>query len=435
MLSNAEFTRREILRTTAAAGAFALAAGLPFTHAAGATARGSGRLKVGVIGCGGRGTGAAINILEAGDDAEIYALGDLFPDRLRGCLSELKSHDAAKGRLNVDDARLFTGFDACRKVLDSGVDLVILATPPGFRPHHLEAAVSAGKHVFMEKPVAVCPAGVRSVLASARAAQEKKLNIVTGTQRRHAASYVEAMKRIAGGELGRIVSASVYWNQGGLWKNDRQEAWTDTEWQLRNWLYFTWLSGDHICEQHVHNLDIAHWAMGDVPVRCSAQGGRQVRTGPEYGHVFDHFAVEYEYADGRAVNSYCRQIDGCASRVEEVIRGTEGQAVTADVSGGRAVFTGKNAWKWTGKQENPYVSEHRALLAGVTGAGPYINEGERIAHSTLMAVMGRMAAYSGKVVTWKHALESDLNLMPKADLALGKMDPGEVAVPGKTPLI
>ncbi|MFT3684655.1 MAG: Gfo/Idh/MocA family oxidoreductase [Phycisphaerales bacterium] len=432
MLHNTELTRRDLLKTTAAAGAVALAAGLPFAHAAGATSRGAGRLKVGVIGCGGRGTGAAVNILEAGDQAEIYALGDAFPDRLNGCLSELKGQEVAKDRVNVDESRMFTGFDAYQKVLASGVDLVILATPPGFRPIHLDAAIKAGKHVFMEKPVAVCPAGVRSVLASAAAAKEKKLNIVTGTQRRHEACYLEGMKRVEGGDIGKIISASVYWNQGGLWMNKREEKWSDVEWQLRNWLYFTWLSGDHICEQHVHNLDVAHWAMGDNPVRCTGLGGRQVRTSPEYGHVFDHFGIEYEYADGRTVSSYCRQIDGCASRVEEVLHGTDGQCITAS---GRAMLTGKKGWKWSGQQENPYVSEHKTLLAGVTGAGAYVNEGERIAHSTLMAIMGRMSAYTGKVVTWKQALDSQLNLLPKPDLALGKMDAGAVAVPGQTPLV
>jgi predicted dehydrogenase len=431
MLNN-EFTRRELLKTTAAAGAVALAAGLPFTSAAGATSRGAGRIKVGVIGCGGRGTGAAVNILEAGDEAEIHALGDAFPDRLNGCLSELQGQSVAKGRINVGDDRMFTGFDAYKKVLASGVDLVILATPPGFRPIHLDAAVKAGKHVFMEKPVAVCPAGIRSVLASAAEAKEKKLNIVTGTQRRHEKCYLEAFQRIDSGAIGPVVSASVFWNQGGLWMNKRQPSWTDAEWQLRNWLYFTWLSGDHICEQHVHNLDIAHWAMGTTPVRCTAVGGRQVRTSPEYGHVFDHFGVEYEYENGRSVASYCRQIDGCSSRVEEVIRGESGQSITAS---GRAEIKGKNAWKFSGDQENPYVSEHKVLLAGVTGSGAYVNEGERIAHSTLMAIMGRMSAYTGKSITWKQALESKLDLRPGADLALGSMPAGEVAVPGKTPLI
>jgi predicted dehydrogenase len=431
MTDHTELTRRDLIKASAA-GAVALAAGFPFASAAGATSRGAGRLKVGVIGCGGRGTGAAVNILEAGDEAEIYALGDAFPDRLNGCISELRGQDVAKGRVNVDDSRMFTGFDAYKKVLASGVDLVILATPPGFRPIHLAAAVEAGKHVFMEKPVAVCPAGVRSVLESAAKAKEKKLNLVTGTQRRHEACYLEAFKRIEGGAIGPVQQASVFWNQGGLWMNKREEKWTDVEWQLRNWLYFPWLSGDHITEQHVHNLDVAHWAMKDNPLRCTAVGGRQVRTSPEYGVVFDHFGVEYEYEGGRSVSSYCRQIDGCASRVEEVIRGADGHSITAS---GRAEIKGTNAWKWSGNQENPYVSEHKVLLAAVTGMGGYVNEGERIANSTMMAIMGRMSAYTGKSITWKQAMESKLDLRPPADLVLGKMSAGEVAVPGQTPLI
>lgn len=424
-------SRRDLLKGTAAAGAVMLAAGVPFASAAGATSRGAARLKVGVIGCGGRGTGAAVNILEAGDDAEIWALGDAFPDRLNGCLGELQSQEVGKGRVNVDPSRMFAGFDAYSSVIASGVDLVILATPPGFRPIHLDAAVKAGKHVFMEKPVAVCPAGIRSVLESAALAKERKLNIVTGTQRRHEKCYLEAFKRIQAGEIGDVVSASVFWNQGGLWMNKRQPAWSDVEWQLRNWLYFPWLSGDHICEQHVHNLDVAHWAMGTVPLRCTALGGRQVRTSPEYGTVFDHFGVEYEYEGGRSVSSQCRQIDGCASRVEEVIRGSLGHSVTAS---GRARLGGKNEWKFTGEQENPYVSEHKSLLAGVTGKGPYVNEGEQIAHSTLMSIMGRMSAYTGKTVTWKQAMESKLDLRPAADLTMGSMPAGDVASPGTTPL-
>ncbi|MDP1661414.1 MAG: Gfo/Idh/MocA family oxidoreductase [Phycisphaerales bacterium] len=424
-------SRRDLLKGTAAAGAVMLAAGVPFASAAGATSRGAARLKVGVIGCGGRGTGAAVNILEAGDDAEIWALGDAFSDRLNGCLGELQSQEVGRGRVNVDASRMFAGFDAYSNVIASGVDLVILATPPGFRPIHLDAAVKAGKHVFMEKPVAVCPAGIRSVLESAAQAKERKLNIVTGTQRRHEKCYLEALKRVHAGEIGEVVSASVFWNQGGLWMNKRQPAWSDVEWQLRNWLYFPWLSGDHICEQHVHNLDVAHWAMGTVPLRCTALGGRQVRTSPEYGTVFDHFAVEYEYEGGRSVSSQCRQIDGCASRVEEVIRGTTGHAVTAS---GRARLAGKNEWKFTGDQENPYVSEHKSLLAGITGKGPYVNEGEQIAHSTLMSIMGRMSAYTGKTVTWKQAMESKLDLRPAPDLTMGSMSAGEVPSPGTTPL-
>lgn len=427
-----DFSRRDAIKSGALAGATLLAAGLPFASAAGATGRGSARLKVGVIGCGGRGTGAAVNILEASPDTEVWALGDAMGDRVQSCLSGLRGEAAIAERVSVTPERCFIGFDAYRQVLASGVDVVILAAPPGFRPEHFAASVAAQKHVFMEKPVAVCPAGVRSVLESAAAAKDARLNVVAGTQRRHESCYLQAMKRVQDGALGQVVSASVFWNQGGLWMNKRKADWSDVEWQLRNWLYFTWLSGDHIVEQHVHNLDVAHWVMNDLPVRVTGMGGRQVRTSPEYGHAFDHFSCEFEYADGRSVSSYCRQIDGCSGRVEEVIRGDGGQCITAS---GRAQIRGKNVWKWSGQQENPYVVEHKALLAGITGSGPYINEGERIAHSTLMAVMGRMSAYTGKTITWQQAMQSALDLRPPAGLSLTSMPAGDVAVPGKTPLL
>jgi predicted dehydrogenase len=282
----------------------------------------------------------------------------------------------------------------------------------------------------MEKPVAVDPAGVRSVIESARKAQEKKLCIVTGTQRRHEKSYLEAMNHVREGALGKVVNARCYWNQGGLWMHPRKAEWTDMEWQLRNWLYFAWLSGDHIVEQHVHNLDVVQWVMGANPVRCWGMGGRQVRTDPAYGHVFDHFAIEYEYPGGVTVQSFCRQIEGTTDRVEEVFIGTDGTLTT---SPGRGSLTGSKSWKFSGPNPNPYVQEHRDLLAAITG-GAYLNEGQRIAESTMVAVMGRMAAYTGKVVTWEQAMNSKLDLSP-AKYELGPIPVPPVAVPGKTPLI
>jgi len=435
-----ELSRRDFLQTSGGVTAAVLAAGtvagvgagLLLPRTASARTVSAGRLKVGVIGCGGRGTGAAINILEASPDVEITAIGDMFPDRIAGAREELSKQDKALAdRVKVTDGSVFHGFDAYQKVLATDVDIVILATPPGFRPMHFAAAVAAGKHVFMEKPVAVDPAGVRTVIAAARAAAEKKLTVVTGTQRRHEVCYQEALKRVQDGAIGKVLSASVYWNQGGLWMNQRKAEWSDTEWQMRNWLYFTWLSGDHICEQHVHNLDAAVWFLGGTPDRASGQGGRQVRTQPAYGHGYDHFAIEYEYADGRKINSYCRQIDGCASRVEEVIYGTDGMVKLG--SFGKGEIVGKNPWKFDGKQLNPYVQEHKDLVASITG-GPYLNHGERIAHNTLVAIMGRMSAYTGKVVSWEAAMNSKLDLMPPK-LELSTLATPEVAVPGKTPLI
>jgi predicted dehydrogenase len=282
----------------------------------------------------------------------------------------------------------------------------------------------------MEKPVAVDATGIQSVIASAQAAKAKRLSIVTGTQRRHERCYLEAIKRLQDGTIGKVTGARAYWNQGGLWNHARQPAWSDMEWQLRNWLYFTWLSGDHIVEQHVHNLDAMNWAIGATPLKCWAMGGRQVRTSPEYGHVFDHFAVEYEYPNGITGESYCRQIEGCADRVEEVIEGTDGRMIT---SSGRARIEGSKAWKFQGENPNPYVQEHVDFIKAITTSEP-LNEAQRVAESTMTAIMGRMAAYTGKVVTWEQAMNSKLDLRPPA-YEFGPMSVPEVAVPGKTALV
>ncbi|MHC4210737.1 MAG: Gfo/Idh/MocA family protein, partial [Planctomycetota bacterium] len=310
------------------------------------------------------------------------------------------------------------------------VDMVILATPPHFRPAHFAAAVDAGKHVFMEKPVAVDPTGVRNVLAAADAADAKGLSVVAGTQRRHETCYQGVMKRIHRGQLGRPVSARCYWNMGGLWMNPPRDEWSDMEWQLRNWLYFTWLSGDHIVEQHVHNLDVVNWAVRAHPIRAMGMGGRQVRTHPDYGHIFDHFAIEYEYPDHVHLTSMCRQIDGCANRVEEVIVGSVGHSVTRS---GYAVVEGPHAWRFEEENRNPYVQEQRDLIYSVNGAGPRLNETRTVAESTLTAIMGRMSAYTGKEVTWEQAMSSTLNLAPPVyEFTDLPMPP--VAVPGQTEL-
>ncbi|MBL8757137.1 MAG: Gfo/Idh/MocA family oxidoreductase [Phycisphaerae bacterium] len=427
-------TRRDLLVTSAGlAGATLLADILPGAVAAPALGRAS-RLKVGVIGCGGRGTGAAADILHASPEVEILALGDVFPERVESAASNLAKEEGIGPRAQVPRERRFTGFDAYQKVLALKPDIVILATPPHFRPVHFAAAIDAGCHVFFEKPVAVDPAGVRTVLAAAAKARERKLSVVTGTQRRHERCYLEAIQRVRDGQIGDVLAARVYWNQGSLWMHKRRPEWSDMEWQLRNWLYFAWLSGDHIVEQHVHNIDAAHWVLDTLPAACSAMGGRQVRTHADYGHAFDHFAVDFDHPGGVTVQSYCRQIDGCHNRVEEVFTGTKGTLIT---SSGRAEIrdrSGATAWKFQGENPNPYVVEHQDLVASVTGAGPYVNEGERIAHSTLAAIMGRMSAYTGKHLTWKQALESKLDLSP-GKYEMGPLATPEVAVPGKTPLI
>jgi predicted dehydrogenase len=287
---------------------------------------------------------------------------------------------------------------------------------------HLKAAVEAGKHVFMEKPAGVDPTGIRSVLASSKLAEEKKLAIVAGTQRRHQKRYVETMKRLHAGAVGDIVTGRCYWNQGGLWMRPRQSEWSDVEWQIRNWNYFTWLSGDHIVEQHVHNLDVMNWALQAHPVRCVGMGGRQARTHSNYGHIYDHFAVDYEYPNGVRVMSMCRQIDGTASDVSEHVVGTMG---TADCSGS---IRGKNTWQFQGDEQNAYVQEHTDLVTSIREGKP-LNEGRQLAESTLTAIMGRMSAYTGQAVTWEEALNSPMNLMPEK-LELGSKPVDPVAVPG-----
>jgi predicted dehydrogenase len=414
--------RRDFIRTSAIA-SVGLAAQL---RAAGAYAHttGSDRIRVGVIGCGGRGTGAARDCAEADAAVDIVAMGDVFADRLAGARNQLER--AVPDRLKVTDDTAFVGLDAYQKVIASEVDLVILATPPAFRPEQLSAAIAAGKHVFTEKPIAVDPVGVRAVYAASDLARQRGLAIVAGTQRRHDPQYVEAMARIHDGAIGEVVAGQVYWNQGGLWKRDRQESWTDTEWQLRNWLYFTWLSGDHVVEQHVHNIDVANWALRANPVRANGVGGRQVRTDPSYGHIYDHFAVELEYPSGARIMSMARQQDGTARFVGEHLIGTLG---TSDAN---SWIRGPRLWEYEGERFNPYVEEHRNLIASIR-AGTPLNEGRQVADSTLAAIMAREAAYTGQDVTWDEVLNANLDLVPK-DLAFGTMPVPPIPQPGITKL-
>jgi predicted dehydrogenase len=414
--------RREFCKTAAAASVAAVMPG----HL-GLFAQGSDVIKVGVIGCGGRGTGAAIDCLNADPGVEIVALGDLVPDRVQGALKTLSGKFPE--RVKVPANRCFTGFDNYLGVCSSpDVNLIVTAAPPGFRPMHLKAAIDAGKHVFMEKPVAVDPVGVRSVIAASDVAAQKGLAIVAGTQRRHQTSYLELMKRVHDGQIGDIVAAQCYWNQGDLWVRKREPNMTEMEWQCRNWLYFTWLSGDHIVEQHVHNIDVVNWALGSMPKNVVGMGGRQVRVAPEYGNIFDHFAVEFEYANGVRVTSLCRQTKGCAERVEERIVGTKGVAL------GSGEIRGEKPWKFTAKETNPYVLEHVDLIASIR-AGKPLNEGRQIAESTMCAIIGRMSAYTGRAISWDWAMgSSTLDLSPaKYEFGPNPVDP--VAIPGTTPLV
>ncbi len=418
-------SRRDFIKGSAASAALLGAASLGLPK--GVFAAGSDVIKVGVIGCGGRGSGAARDCLAMSDGVKIYALGDLFQDRVDGLYNNLTGDDSIKNKVDLSRDRVFTGFDAYKKVIASGVDMVILASPPGFRPTHFREAILAGKHVFMEKPVAVDATGVRLIMKMGKIAEGKGLGVVAGTQRRHQFPYVETIKRIHDGAIGDIVAAQCYWNQGGLWNHGRDPKWTDMEWQIRNWLYFTWLSGDHICEQHVHNIDVINWAVGDHPVKCVGMGGRQVRTDPAYGHIFDHFTVEYEYASGARLMSMCRQIDGCCGNVSEHVIGTKG------TSNCYSTISGKKLWKYEGPNPGAYQQEHADLIASIR-AGKPLNEAQRIAESCLTAIMGRMSAYTGQEVTWEQALNSKEDLMP-ATLEFGPIAVPPVAIPGKTPLI
>ena len=415
-------TRRDFIKTTAAA---SLAAAIPGNL--GLFAAGSDALRIGVIGCGGRGTGAAINCLEAAEGIEIVALGDLVPDRIESSYRKLM--EKFPDRVRVPAGNRFTGFDNHLKVCAlPEVNLIVTAAPPGFRPIHLKAAVEAGKHVFMEKPVAVDPAGVRSVIASSEAAAAKGLAVVAGTQRRHQKSYLELMRRIQDGQIGEIVGAQCYWNQGDLWVKLPEPGMSEMEWQCRNWLYFTWTSGDHIVEQHVHNIDVVNWAIGALPKNIVGMGGREVRKAPEYGNIYDHFAVEFEYPNGVRAASYCRQTEGCADRVEERIIGTKGTAF------GYGEIKGEKPWTFEGPEPDPYVQEHADLVASIR-AGTPLNEGRRIAESTMCAIIGRMSAYTGRAISWDWAMNaSKLDLSPaRYEFGPNPVDP--VAVPGKTPLI
>lgn len=418
-------SRRGFMRMTALA-----TAGLALPDLAHAS--GSDVIRVGLVGCGGRGTGAARDCLRAGDGVELVALGDLVPDRLAQCreqLNDIGTEDAVfAAKLKVTDERCFTGFDAYSQVMASGIDLVLLATPPGFRPAHIAAAVAAGLHVFAEKPVAVDVAGIHSVLASHERALRQGLAVVAGTQRRHQPEYLETIGRIHNGAIGDVVSGQVYWNQGALWNREREPGWSDAEWQIRNWLYFTWLSGDHIVEQHMHNIDVANWVLGEHPVRATAVGGRQRRTGPEFGQIYDHFAVDYEYESGARIMSMSRQIPGSSNFVGEQFQGTRGSSNAA------GIIAGSSSWRWQQPEQSPspYLLEHVDLQASIR-AGQPLNELKQVAESTLSAIMGREAAYTGQSLTWDEVMSADQDLMPP-NLAFGPLEVPPVPIPGVTTL-
>lgn len=371
-------------------------------------------IKVALIGCGGRGTGAAMQALLTKQNVKLVAMADAFRDRLDDCYNALTNPESDEknvvDRVAVTEATKFVGFDAYLKAIPLA-DVVILTTPPGFRPIHFEEAVKQGKHVFMEKPVATDPAGVKKVLETAEIAKQKKLNVVVGLQRHYQNSYRELFKRVKEGMIGDITSAQVWWNNDGVWVKMREPGQTEMEYQMRNWYYFNWLCGDHITEQHIHNIDVMNWFKGAYPVKAQGMGGRQVRTGKEYGEIYDHHFVEFHYADGSVMNSQCRHIKGTYAKVDEMLIGTKGV-----VKCGAAEITskGNTVFKFDKKknENNPYQTEHDELFAAIAKGEYKFADTENGAKATLTSIMGRMATYSGEVMEWDKVLNSGINIQP-----------------------
>lgn len=383
----------------------ALAATLPLGR--GVFAASNDTLKIALIGCGGRGSGAADQALNTADQGpvELVAMADAFGNNLDSSLRNLQAQHGNK--VKVTEETKFVGFEAYKKAI-SLADVVILATPPGFRPMHFEEAVRQGKHVFMEKPVAVDAPGVRKVLAAAKVAKEKNLKVGVGLQRHHQLGYIETIKRLHDGAIGDITSMRCYWNGGGVWTRPRQPGQTEMEYQMRNWYYFVWLCGDHIDEQHIHNIDVINWVKNGPPVRAQGMGGRQVRTSKEHGEIYDHHFVEFEYADGSRLYSQCRHIQGCWSSVSEHCTGTKG---SADIS--RYIIRGENAFRHNGRgDKNPYQVEHDQLFAAIRNNTDHM-EAEYGATSSMTSVLGRMCTYTGKEISWDEAISSEINTMPE----------------------
>jgi myo-inositol 2-dehydrogenase / D-chiro-inositol 1-dehydrogenase len=396
-------------------------------------ARKNPTLKVGLIGCGGRGTGAAAQALQADQDVVITAMGDVFEDRLEEAYAALV--DIGGDRVKVGKKDKYVGFDAYQQVLDSGIDVVLLATPPGFRPDHLTAAINAGKHVFCEKPVAVDAPGVRKVLAAAKIAREKNLSLVSGFCFRYDFSNRAIFGKILNGDVGDIRSVSTFRNGGELWTKPRQADWTEMTNQMRNWYYYNWLSGDFIVEQSVHSIDMMSWAMGDkLPIRATGTGGRQVRTDPIYGNIFDHFAIEFEYENGAKGFHFTRQQAGTSNRNSVDVLGADGSAIIN--IGSKYEITGKNKWRYDGKKNNMYQTQHDELFAAIRNGNP-INDGEWMANSTMLAIWARMAGYSGQTISWEQAINSSQVLGPKTeDYSWDLQWKGPaIAIPGTTKVV
>lgn len=401
-------SRRDFLKSSSAVVAGAtLAGGLNVARAA--HAQGNDEIRIALIGCGGQGNGMTGCCLQQNENVKLVAVADAFEDRAHMSVRVMKKKFGE--RVDLPEDRVFAGFDAYRNAIDCGVDMVILATPPGFRPMHYKAAVEAGKHVFMEKPCCVDATGFRSVMETNKLADQKGLKVGVGLQRRHQAHYVEAVNRIRDGALGDVEFFQAYWNSAGVWNRRRKPDQTEMEYQMRNWYYFVWLCGDHILEQHVHNLDVANWIKNAHPVEANGMGGRQVRKfGPDgdFGHIYDHHFVEFTYADGTKLFSQCRHIPNCQSLVAEVAHGSKAMAITNHKL---ARITGEQEWQLR-DSPNPYDQEHVDLMAAIVNDEKY-NEGWYGTTSSFTAVLGRMATYSGRIVKWDDAVAGGPDEMPK----------------------
>jgi myo-inositol 2-dehydrogenase / D-chiro-inositol 1-dehydrogenase len=417
-------TRRDFLATGAVA-ATAIS-GFPFVKKA--NAQSGEPLKIGVIGCGGRGTGAASNALVADPNVKLIAMADIASDQIEKSLKALKEDRDLQGALQkniqVKKDHIFTGSHSYEQLLQTDVDYVILTTPPGFRPLQFEAAVNAGKHIFAEKPVATDPVGVRNILKSAQKAKDKGLSVVVGLNARHDKQVMEAVQKIHDGAIGDMVSGSIERFGGGLWHRGSDPSWSEMEYQCRNWYYFCWLSGDQITEMVVHQLDLMNWAMGAYPVSAIGSGGRQVRTDPKYGNIWDHMSIDYEYPNGVHVFFMCRQWPNCDSRMGIMLNGTLGK------SDARGRILGKNRWKYTGERHNSSVYEHVELIESIRKSQSRNDVLDFAAHSTLTAIMGRESCYTGQLVTWEDMLNSDLDLVPKS-IEFGPAPKRAVAIPGQ----
>ena len=375
---------------------------------------GDDTIKVGLIGCGGRGTGAAFQALSTKENVKLVAMADAFQDKIERCYNNIKKSLAEEeldaGRLSVDKDAMFSGFDGYQQVIDR-CDVVILTTPPGFRPMHFEAAINANKHVFMEKPMATDANGIRKVLEVAKIAKDKKLNVVVGLQRHYQAKYINWVDKLQNGAIGDIIASRVYWNSDGVWVRARKPGQTEMEYQMRNWYYFNWLCGDHITEQHIHNLDVGNWVKQAYPVSASGMGGREVRNGIDHGEIFDHHSVQFEYADGSVMFSECRHQPGTESKVTEMFLGTNGSAPAPGVIKTKTGYVMMD--HDARRDKNPYQVEHDMLFAAIAKNDYKYADAENGAMSTMTSLLGRAATYGGKTVTMEDALASEISLMPK----------------------